>query len=158
MTLIIMAILTIVALTISFLKSKGRSQKALGMASRMGKGMVLEILTILSLLALGLSFVSDELIASLLGQSNGLSAIVAGALLGTVTILPGVIAFPLARELLVAGAGLAALAAFITTLTMVGLATGPLEAKHFGLRFTLVRNGLSLGFAIIIATVMGAIL
>lgn len=158
MTLIIMAILTIVALTISFVTSKGRSQKALGIAIRMGKGMVLEILTILALLALGLSFVSDELIASLLGQSNGLAAIVTGALLGTVTILPGVIAFPLARELLVAGAGLAALAAFITTLTMVGLATGPLEAKHFGLRFTLVRNGLSLVFAITIATVMGAIL
>ena len=48
--------------------------------------------------------------------------------------------------------------AFLTTLTMVGVVTFPLEKKEFGVKFTAVRNGLSFLFAIIIAYVMGVII
>jgi len=48
--------------------------------------------------------------------------------------------------------------AFLTTLTMVGIATFPLETREFGLKFAFIRNGLSFVFAIAIALVMGVIL
>jgi uncharacterized membrane protein YraQ (UPF0718 family) len=41
---------------------------------------------------------------------------------------------------------------------MVGILTAPLEAKFFGWRFTLWRNGLSFVFALAIAFMMGRIL
>ena len=51
-----------------------------------------------------------------------------------------------------------AIAAFITTLNMVGLVTAPLEIEQLGKKYTLMRNSLSLIFALIIAFGMGVIL
>ena len=51
-----------------------------------------------------------------------------------------------------------AVAAFVTTLTMIGTVTLPLEARELGRRFALLRNGLSFVLAIIVALIMGAIL
>jgi hypothetical protein len=47
---------------------------------------------------------------------------------------------------------------FLTTLTMVGLVTFPLERREFGLRFTTTRNIFSFAFAIMIALAMGVII
>ncbi len=55
-----------------------------------------------------------------------------GAMIGTITIIPAFIAFPLADSLVESGANLVAVAAFITTLTMVGFTTLPIEIEHFG--------------------------
>jgi uncharacterized membrane protein YraQ (UPF0718 family) len=48
--------------------------------------------------------------------------------------------------------------AFLTTLTMVGVVTFPLEKQEFGLKFTATRNLVSFVFAIIIAIFMGVIM
>ena len=56
-----------------------------------------------------------------------------------------------------AGVSIVPSVAFLTTLTMVGIVTFPLEKREFGLKFTATRNGLSFLFAIIIAMVMGVI-
>jgi len=81
-----------------------------------------------------------------------------GALIGTVTIIPAFIAFPLSSSLVRGGAYLVAVAAFITTLTMVGFATIPIEIEHFGKKFTFTRNMLSFIFAIFISLGMGVLL
>ena len=49
-------------------------------------------------------------------------------------------------------------AAFITTLTMVGVVTLPLEIKEMGKKITILRNVFSFVFAIVIALIMGVIL
>ena len=56
------------------------------------------------------------------------------------------------------GAGVTAMAAFITTLTMIGFVFLPLEIKELGRKFALLRNGLSFIVALIIALLMGLIL
>jgi len=56
------------------------------------------------------------------------------------------------------GASLPALASFITTLTMVGILTSPLEVKAFGRRFTFIRQFLSLILALLIGALMGVLL
>jgi uncharacterized membrane protein YraQ (UPF0718 family) len=72
--------------------------------------------------------------------------------------MPAFIAFPLSKSLYLSGAHLVAIAAFLTTLTMVGLATFSIEAKHFGKKFTLARNGVSFAAALLIALGMGVFL
>ena len=57
-----------------------------------------------------------------------------------------------------AGVGIVPAVAFLTTLTMVGIVTFPLEKREFGLKFAAVRNGLSFLFAMLIARVMGVII
>ena len=50
------------------------------------------------------------------------------------------------------------MAAFISTLMMVGVVTLPVEIRFFGKKATFVRNGLALVFAYGIALVMGVLL
>jgi uncharacterized membrane protein YraQ (UPF0718 family) len=93
-----------------------------------------------------------------LGSSNVLLTTILAALAGSITLIPAFVAFPLVGSLVKAGANIVPVVAFITTLTMVGIVTFPLEKKEFGTKFTLVRNLLSFGFAIVIALVMGVFL
>ena len=64
----------------------------------------------------------------------------------------------LAASLLDGGASISVVAAFITTLTMIGTVTLPLEIKELGKKMALLRNGMSFLIAILIAFIMGAIL
>ena len=56
-----------------------------------------------------------------------------------------------------AGASIVPIVAFLTTLTMVGIVTFPLEKKEFGTKFTIIRNSCFI-FAITIVLIMGVIL
>ena len=82
----------------------------------------------------------------------------AAAVIGSVTLMPGFVAFPLAAALLNSGAGYMQMAAFISTLMMVGVVTIGIERKTFGLRATLVRNGAALVFSLVVAVVMGVVM
>ena len=73
-------------------------------------------------------------------------------------MIPSLIAFPLAGLLIDAGAAYTPIAAFITTLTMVGFVSLPLEIKVMGKRLTVQRNLLALISAMLIALAMGVML
>ena len=147
-----------VFLTASFVKSKDKTKKALKMALGMGKGMVVSILSIIFLIGLILTILPPENIAAFVANQSSIVATVVSAAFGTITLIPAFIAFPLVGTLVDAGVSVVPAVAFLTTLTMVGIVTFPLEKKEFGLKFTLVRNGLSFLFAILVALVMGVII
>jgi uncharacterized membrane protein YraQ (UPF0718 family) len=149
---------TTLFLGVSFKKDKTKSQQALKTAFGMGRGMISSILSIIFLIGLILAFLPPDTIALFVSQQSPLIATIGAALFGTVTLVPAFIAFPLVATLLNAGVGVCPAVAFLTTLTMVGIVTFPLEKQAFGLKFTLIRNGLSFVFAIIVAIVMGVIL
>lgn len=50
------------------------------------------------------------------------------------------------------------IAAFISTLMMVGVVTMPVEIRYFGKKATLVRNAAAFGFSLIVAFAMGVVL
>lgn len=149
---------TLIFLGFSFAKNKVKTKQALKMAFGMGKGMLASILSIIFAIGLILTIVPPAGIAKFLGEQSVLLATVGGALLGTITLIPAFIAFPLVGTLVNAGVSVVPAVAFLTTLTMVGVVTFPLEKKEFGAKFTTVRNGLSFIFAIAIALVMGVII
>lgn len=149
---------TLIFLGFSFAKNKTKTKQALKMALNMGKGMAVSIFTIIFAIGLILTLLPPADIATFVGKQSILIATVASALLGTITLVPAFIAFPLVGTLVDAGVGIVPAVAFLTTLTMVGVVTFSLEKKEFGIKFTAVRNGLSFLFAIIIALVMGVII
>lgn len=146
---------TLIFLGISFAKNRNRTKRALKMAFNMGKGMVMSIFTIIFAIGLILTLLPPADIAAFVERQPTIIATVVSALLGTITLIPAFIAFPLAGTLVDAGVGIVPSVAFLTTLTMVGVVTFPLEKREFGAKFTAARNGLSFLFAIIIAIVMG---
>lgn len=146
------------ALVLSLLKSREKTLKGLKIAWSASKRMLPAVLLVIVLIGLFLGFVSPSLISSALGNSSGLLGVAIAAVLGSILFIPAILAFPLGASLMQSGAGIMSVAAFITTLTMVGFIFIPVEVSELGKRFTALRNGLSFVVAIIIAILMGLIL
>ncbi len=135
----------------SYLRDREKTAQSIRLAKKQFLGTAGQIGAILALIGLVLALVPEEYIRALLGGGSAITSTMYGAAIGTVTILPAFVAFPLAASLVERGAHLVAVAAFITTLTMVGFATFPIEVSYFGRRFALLRNGASFIAAILIA-------
>jgi len=143
---------------IALLKHKSQAKESMNKSRGMMKHMIGDIVGIIFLIGLILTFIPPETIEKVLGAGNvGLSSLIA-AIVGSITLIPAFVAFPLVGSLVAIGASIVPGVAFLTTLTMVGVVTFPLEKKEFGTKFALARNGLSFVAAIIIAVLMGVIL
>lgn len=155
---ILFYLVAIVLLVISLVKSKEKTFAAMKKSKGMMGGMLGQIIGIIFIIGLVLTFIPPDSIKSLLGTSNVLISTIASTAVGAITLIPAFVAFPLVGSLVNVGASIVPAAAFLTSLTMVGMVTFPLEKKEFGLKFALTRNLLSFGFAIVIAILMGVIL
>ena len=155
---IILWIITGVALVWSLKKDKKKTLNTMKMAKGMMKNMIGQIIGILFLIGLILTFIPPETISSVLGKSNLFLSTIISALVGSITLIPAFVAFPLVGSFVDVGASIMPAVAFLTTLTMVGVVTFPLEKQEFGLKFTATRNLVSFVFAIIIAVAMGVIM
>lgn len=112
-------------------------------------------LNMIILVAFSLYFISDELILRFLGDGSGAVGVALAGGLGSLAFMPGFVAFPLAGILLEKGVSYTVIAAFTTTLMMVGIVTYPVEKDFFGLKITVIRNSISLIMAIIVSIVIG---
>ena len=154
----ILWIITVIAFIISIIKDKDRTFASMKRAKNMMGNMAGEIVGILFLIGLILTFIPPETIQEFAAKSNSLVLTIVSAILGAITLIPAFVAFPLVGSLVDAGIGIVPAVAFVTTLTMVGLVTFPLERETFGTKFAAVRNALSFGFAILISLIMGVIM
>ncbi|MDP8268828.1 MAG: hypothetical protein P9L97_08890, partial [Candidatus Tenebribacter davisii] len=77
------------------------------------------------------------------------------SLIGSITIMPGFIAFPLAGILREQGIPYMVISAFTTTLMLVGIITFPIEKEFLGVKITIIRNVICFIIAIIVALFMG---
>ncbi|QUI23378.1 permease [Vallitalea pronyensis] len=155
MTTVILFALAIAGLLISLRKDKSRTIQSIKSARGMMGNMLWDVVGILLLIGLILAIIPPATIEQLLGNESGILATIGAAITGTITLIPAFIAFPLMGSLKANGAGILTLTAFVTTLTMVGFVTYPLESKTFGHEFAIKRNVLSFVFALIIAFGMG---
>lgn len=145
----ILYILTALLLGISLITNSGKTAKALKIAIRRFLKILPSFIGMLVLLAVILYLIPEERVASLLNNGNKWIAM-AGALgLGSISIMPGFVAFPLCGILLEQGALYMVLSGFSSTLMMVGIVTFPLEKSYLGTKLALFRN--LIGFAIAIA-------
>jgi len=98
---------------------------------------------------------SEDLIVEYLGQDNIFLGLLFSLGIGSVTMMPGFIAYPLARILLQRGVPYMVIAGFVTSLMLVGVVTYPLEKSYMGRKATIIRNIMSFVVAGLIALVMG---
>lgn len=150
--------LLVISLVLSFIKSKEKTKKSLKIAIKAFSKTAPTLLTMLGIVGLILGILTPETISRLVGEEAGFMATFLASIIGAITIIPSLVAFPLAGSLLRSGATVMTISAFITTLVMVGVVTAPMEIETLGKKFTLLRNGLGFIAAIIIASIMGRIL
>lgn len=155
---VLLWMVTAFALIASIKKDKNKTLRSMKMAKGMMKSMIGQIIAILLLIGLIVTMIPPEKIQYYLGKSNLFISTMISATVGSITLIPAFVAFPLVGSFINVGASIVPAVGFLTTLTMVGVVTFPLEKKEFGLKFAVARNILSFLFAVIIAFVMGGIL
>lgn len=116
------------------------------------------MLLIVVVIALIMTFLPPSVITAAIGDEAGIRGILTSTGIGAILHIPALIGFPLASSLISAGASTSAAAAFITSLTMVGIVTLPLEIKELGVRFAVIRNISALILAVCIALIVGGVL
>lgn len=146
-----------VGLIVSTVFSRKKTVKALKTSVKMFLKMLPMLLGIVAMVSVLLYFIPGEVIADYLGGSDVLLGTIIGALIGTISLLPGFITFPLCGLLLDLGVSYTVLAAFTTTLMMVGVITYPLEKSYFGTKLAILRNLSAFIIATIISLVIGIV-
>ena len=145
-------------LGVSLVKSRQKTKQAFLVAGKALLKTAPSLLTVLGIVGLTLGILPPETITRLVGSEAGFIATIMAALIGAITLIPSLVAFPMAGSLLRSGATVMTISVFITTLVMVGVVTAPMEIKALGKKFTLLRNGLGFIAAIVIAWIMGVLL
>jgi uncharacterized membrane protein YraQ (UPF0718 family) len=110
------------------------------------------------LVSISLYYFSDELILRYLGDANIFQSILLALGIGSITFMPGFVVFPLAGLLLEKGVSYVVLAAFTTSMMMVGVLTFQIEKEYFGTKLTIIRNLMGLLMAVIVSGVIGVVL
>ncbi len=150
--------LVFIGLIFSFLFDRKKTLLGIKKGLNMFLNLLPMLLNVLILVSIFLYLLPKEVLIQWLGKESGWLGITIAAILGSISLIPGFIAYPLAAILLKSGVAYSVVAVFITTLMMVGLLTLPLEAKYFGMRVSLIRNALSFIGALIIGLVIGIFL
>ncbi len=150
----ILYLIILILLTVSFIKDRAKTKKALLKAWKSFTNILPEVLSIMIFVGILLAILSPETISQLIGTQSGLLGVITALLVGSITLIPSFITFPLAATLLKAGAGYAQVAAFVSTLMSVGLITLPVEIKYFNKRTAILRNGFSFIVAILFTIVV----
>jgi len=146
----LLLIFTLAAVILSFIANRKKTLEGLKMATNLFLNILPSFITVLIAVAFLLAFLPKEVLAKLLGEKSGAFGFVIAALLGSISLIPGIVAYPLSSVLLKNGASYPVIAVFITTLMMVGIVTLPVESKFFGFKVAFTRNLLSFIGALII--------
>lgn len=131
-------------LLLSFVKDRGKTRKALKKSLKSIENIMPQFLCVLVIVGMTLAFLDERTISRHIGNESGLMGMFIAAVIGSISLIPGFLAFALAASLLKAGAGYGQIAMFVTTLMAVGVVTLPVESAYFGRRTAVSRNLLAL--------------
>ncbi len=149
--------LAIVLLLLSFIKDKKKTKMALKKAWKAFENILPEFLVVILLVGFLLAILNPETISKIIGAESGWFGVILAGIIGSITLIPGFVAFPTAAILLENGAGYMQIAAFISTLMMVGIVTIPVEIKYFGKKISILRNVLAFFFSFLVALIIGMV-
>ena len=150
-------VISVAAVCWSYKKDRKKTKQALMKSWKTFENILPAFAFILLLIGAAMALVSPAAVTELLGADSGATGMFIAAALGSITLIPGFIAFPLAKAVLDMGAGLMQVAVFISTLMMVGVVTAPMETQFFSRKTMLLRNGLSLLYSFLVAVVLAKV-
>jgi uncharacterized membrane protein YraQ (UPF0718 family) len=149
--------LAIILLIFSFFKDKKKTKMALKKAWKAFENILPEFLVVILLVGFLLAILNAETISKIIGSESGWFGVIIAAIIGSVTLIPAFVAFPMAGMLVENGAGYMQIAAFVSTLMMVGIVSLPVEIKYFGNKISILRNLLAFFFSFVVVLIMGMV-
>ncbi len=157
MSSIILYLIAFLLFLISYKKDKGKTKKALLTGVKAIENILPQFLGIILIVGLTLSILKPEIISKIIGSNSNIFGVLLSAILGSIAMMPTFVAFSTGDMLLKNGAGIAQVAALISTLTLIGIVTIPLEVKYIGKKAAIYRNVVAFIFSIIVAFFVGLV-
>lgn len=154
MDIIFFYVLAGAALAWSYAKDKKKTKQGLTKAWKAFENILPAFAVILLVIGIMLALVSPAVVSTIIGKESGIVGMLIAGVVGAITLIPGFIAFPLAKAIMDMGAGILQIAVFVSTLMMVGVVTAPLETQFFNAKITIYRNTFSFVFAFIVGYVL----
>jgi len=145
------------AVLISLVANREKTFSAVSTAFKEFVNILPAFLIMLIFVSIVLFLLPDTIISDYLVSSSRFVGVIVASILGSITLMPGFIAFPLCGILLKKGVAYMVLSAFSTTLMMVGVLTYPIEKEYFGAKVTVIRNAFSFLIAILVALITGIV-
>lgn len=146
---IVLWILTAVLLTYSFVKDREKTFTALKKAAMKLWKMSALFFFIMAGFSLILVIVPENTFNNFIGVESGIKGVIVALGFGSISIMPGFVAFPLGAALKMQGVPLYIIAAFTLSLMTVGVVTFPIEKNFLGIKVAIVRNILSMFVCIV---------
>lgn len=154
--MIALYIVTGIAVVVSFFFDKEKTFNGIKIGFKKLRKTLPSYLFLLMIISFVL-LLSEDLIIEYLGQDNLFVGLLLSLGIGSITMMPGFIAYPLARVLLNRGVTYMVITGFVTSLMLVGIVTYPLEKEYMGKKATILRNIMSFFVAMAIALIAGVI-
>jgi len=153
--MVLIYIITGVAVLASLIADRGKTVKSFRIAVRKMLKIAPAFLTMTILVSIVLYLVPDETILRYLGHESKLLGFLIAYAIGSISLMPGFIAFPLCGMLLEKGVPYMILSGFSTTLMMVGILTFPVEKAYLGTKVAILRNLIYLVVAVVVTIITG---
>lgn len=150
--------LVFILLLVSVSKSREKTILSLKKAWKSFENIMPLFLSILFVIGIILAILSPQVISKIIGHQSGILGLMLAALIGSCTVIPGFVTFPLAATLLKNGAGMTQVIMLISTSVMVGVITIPVEASVMGWKFMLTRYAIDIPVIVLIAYVTDKII
>ena len=153
--MIIIYIICAVSIIASFLADRNRTKKALKIAAKKIINILPAFTIMLIIVSVLLYFIDEEMIIKYISEENSFLNILLAAAAGSVSMMPGFIAYPLCGILRNTGVSISVIAAFATSLMLVGIISFPVEKYYLGMKTAVLRNLIAFILSILIALVIG---
>ena len=131
--------ITLILLGISIVKDRQKTKRALKKALMTFLNILPQLLVVILLVAVLLSLLDEQLILAVIGTDSGFFGVLLSAIV------------------LEQGAGIMQIAAFVSTLMMVGIVTLPVEIRYFSKPLVIYRNSLAFLFSLLVALIIGTV-
>lgn len=150
-------ILTISLVIISFIINPKKTKKAFRIGAKKLWKITPSFVSIIVVISIVLYLLPNNTIVKYLGDAKSYLAIFTALTIGSITIMPGPIVYPLCSILVDNGVSYSVIAAFSTSLMMVGIMTFPVESAYFGKKFAVLRNAISIIISFLVALVFSLV-
>ena len=147
-------IATCLLLVLSFIKSKQKTKQALLLALKKFTTILPLFLVIMAIFAITITFIPNETIKEIVGSESGINGVLISLGLGSVSVMPGFVAYPLGGILYQNHIPYYIIAAFVVSLMNVGIVSFPLEKKFLGLKVALLRNLLAVVLTLLVVIII----
>lgn len=149
-TTVVLYGLAALGLALSWRSDQGKTRAALAKARASLLVVLSPLVTVILLVALVLTALPPSILSRLVGAQSGFLGVLLASVAGSLTLIPGFAAFPMAKMLLDNGAGIVQVGVLVSTLMMVGMVTLPMERSIFGWKAAVARNVLAYGHSFIV--------